>query len=308
MSPRRVSVVVPTKNGMATLPAVLDALDKQREGFALEIVAVDSGSDDGTRALLASRVDRLIEIRAEAFDHGTARNTGIEGARGELVVLLVQDAVPASDTWLSALVAPLLADPTVAGTFARQTPRPDASALARLMLSRWVAASREGRVVALTTPAALEAMTPMERLLFCAFDNVCSCIRRTVWHEHPFRRTPIAEDLQWAREVLLAGYRLAYVPEAVVVHSHDRSAWHEFARTRALHRRLFELFELQTIPGLPALARAIATSMVLHLRCESAHPENIPRAVALAVAWPLGQYAGARAAARPRQSGSHDAR
>src|SRR5256885_445805 len=83
---------------------------------------------------------------------------------------------------------------------------------------------------------------------------------RSIWERPPFGSTPIAEDLEWAREVLLAGHRLAYVPRAVVVHSHDRSARYELARTYLLHRRLFELFQLRTIPDVPSLARAVAAS------------------------------------------------
>ena len=295
MTAERVSVVLPTRNGMATLSGVFDALEKQRARFPFDVVAVDSGSSDGTRAFLASRADRVIDIQHREFDHGTTRNLAVEASRGDLVVLLVQDAVPFSDDWLVALTEPLSIDHEVAGSFARQVPSRAASALTRFYLSQWVAAGHERRIVSLRHAGDLNAMAPMERLRFCAFDNVCSCIRREVWKKHPFQSTTIAEDLQWAREVLLAGYRLAYVPEAVVEHSHDRIAFHEFTRTRALHGRLFELFELQTIPRLQDLMRAVASSAILHLRLELRRPTRIPRALALAVAWPLGQYLGARA-------------
>jgi GT2 family glycosyltransferase len=137
----------------------------------------------------------------------------------------------------------------------------------------------------------------MERLRRCTFDNVCSCIRRSVWIDFPFKATPIAEDLEWARDVLLAGHRLAYVPAATVIHSHDRSARYEFTRTYLLHRRLFELFEVRTIPTLAALARAIASSLALHLRCARADRSYF-RPIALAFAWPIGQYLGALSAVR----------
>ena len=90
----------------------------------------------------------------------------------------------------------------------------------------------------------------------------------------------------------MAGHRLAYVPEAAVIHSHERSAWYELLRTATLHRRLYELFRLRTIPTLPLLARAIASSLVVHLRVGGG------RAIALAFAWPLGQYLGALSAVR----------
>jgi rhamnosyltransferase len=294
VSTPHVSIVLPTRNGAATLPAVLDAISRQRVDFPFEVIAVDSSSTDGTADLLRRRANRLISIAADAFDHGLTRNLGIEQTGGELVVLLVQDAVPASDWWLAALTAPFLADDRLAGTFARQLPRPDAGAITRDYLERWIASSAVARTASVASRAELEALEPMAQLERCAFDNVCSCIRRSVWAAHPFRKTPIGEDIEWAREVLVAGYRLTYVPAAEVVHSHDRSARHEFVRTYVLHRRLYQLFRLRTIPTLPLLARAIASSLDLHWRRQPFSG----RGVALAFAWPMGQYFGALSASK----------
>jgi rhamnosyltransferase len=289
-----VSIVIPTRNGAATLPALLDAIWKQRAPGPVETIVIDSGSTDGTLELLKGKVNHLIPILPHMFDHGLTRNMGIMQARGEFVVLLVQDAVPESDTWLEALTAPLAADPRMAGTFARQKPTPGASGTARRSLKRWVASGDRALVQTVTNQRELDLLTPMQRLKRCAFDNVCSCIRRSVWTEHPFRAAPIAEDLAWAHEVLLAGYTLAFVPDAVVLHSHDRSPLYEFKRTRALHSRLFELFELETIPSVPHLCRSIATTFLAHLWYERLSPVRVPRAAAMAVAWPLGQFLGAR--------------
>jgi rhamnosyltransferase len=292
MSAPRVSIVLPVKNGAATLPALLDAVRRQRTDADTEIVAVDSGSTDGSLDLLQAGADRLVRIDPGAFNHGTTRNLGIESSRGELVVLLVQDAVPASDRWLEALTAPLRRDPSVAGAFARQVPREDASGIARHYLRLWAASGETPLVAALAGAAELEAMAPRERLARCAFDNVCSCVRRPVWARHPFPRTSIGEDVAWAREVLLAGHRIAFAPDACVIHSHDRPLAYEFARTRALHCRLYELFELRTIPTLPLLARAVAVSVVTNLRCERWRPLSLPRAMGLGIVWPLAQYLG----------------
>lgn len=118
---------------------------------------------------------------------------------------------------------------------------------------------------------------------------------------YPFRAAPIGEDVEWAKDVLLAGYRIAYVPKAQVVHSHDRSARYELARTYVLHRRLYELFRMRTIATPAALARAVLSSCVLHLRWvmrDRVRPRAVARAVALAFAWPAGQYLGALSAVR----------
>lgn len=301
-----VSVLLLTRNGMATLPGVLDALESQESSLSFETVAVDSGSTDGTVELLQRRVTTLVRIPPESFNHGLTRNLGIEHCRGEFVVLLVQDAEPQSAGWLSALVQPLLDDPRLAGTFGRQVPRSDASAVTRHYLSQWIAAGPVARVSRVATPEGFERLAPMDRFLSCVFDNVCSCIRRAVWERIPFRKTPIAEDLEWGRDVLLAGHALAYAPQAVVIHSHDRPASYELGRTYLVHQRLRSLFGLATIPDLPSLARAVATTIPVHVRCVAGaavhrRMRELPRALALAVALPLGQYLGIRSADTQRE-------
>ena len=295
MNAPHVSVVVPTLNGAATLPALLDALWAQRTVHPLEIIAVDSGSTDGTLQLIERRVKTVVRIPPADFDHGLSRNAGLERTTGEFVVLLVQDAVPVGDSWIDHLVAPLVVDGTLAASFARQEPRGDASALTKAYLDLYVGTKRAAWTSRLAGgQAEFDALTPFERLRVCTFDNVASCIRRSVWVQHPFKPTPIAEDVEWAKDVLLTGHGITFVPEAVVVHSHDRAAQYEFERTRALHDRLFRLLGLQTIPRRSDLARAMIASLRFHLRCEWRSPSRWPRAAALAVAWPAGQYAGAR--------------
>ncbi len=53
------------------------------------------------------------------------------------------------------------------------------------------------------------------------FSNVCSAVRRAVWRRFPFDETLImSEDQKWARDVLEAGWWIAYRPAAAVLHSH----------------------------------------------------------------------------------------
>jgi rhamnosyltransferase len=303
MSPP-VSIVLLTRNGSATLPAVLDGIAAQEAAFPFEVVAIDSGSSDGSAELLARRVDRLIRIPPDQFNHGLTRNLGIRHARGDLVVLLVQDAVPASARWLAELTRPLRDDPRLAGSYARQIVRPDASAITRHHLGNWIATATTPRTT-FVRPDQFARLPPGERFLACVFDDVCSCVRRSAWERFPFPATAIAEDLEWARDVLLAGYGLAYVPEAAVLHSHERSARYEFKRTLLVHQRLRALFGFRLVPTPVHLAGAVALTLATHARLllrgptgPRPWPAEAARGLALAVLWPLGQYLGALAADR----------
>ena len=304
MTPR-VSIVIPTLNAGTRLDAVLSALASQESGFLHEIVAIDSGSTDGTVERLSRHGADVLNVPAGGFDHGETRNAALQRARGEFAVLLVQDAVPVSPTWLAALLEPLLSDPMVAGTFARQVAAAGASSLTTHYLADWVAGGVVGRSVGPLTQGEFDRMSPWERHAVCAFDNVCSCIRVSTWREYPFRKTVIAEDLEWARDVLVAGHRLVYTPAAVVAHSHERPVHYELQRTYLVHQRLQALFGLSTIPSIGSLVRSVGSTVPANARIAARDTTGRARAVlrgaALGVAVPLGQYLGAKSAREGRE-------
>jgi rhamnosyltransferase len=300
-----VSIVIPTLNGGPILRRLLEAIDSQMTDFGWEVIAMDSGSTDGTLDALGDHQVSVTSVPRGTFNHGTTRNAALAQVRGEFAVLIVQDAVPDGPDWLAELVRPLQHDLSLAGTFARQQAWPDASRLTAHYLARWVACEPDARTAAPLSSSQFAMMSPAERHIACVFDNVCSCIRLSVWRTHPFRATPIAEDLEWAREVLTSGYRLAYVPTAVVWHSHERPVRYELQRTYRVHQRLQALFGLSTIPTISALARAVCCTVPLHLRLAATEPQQRMRAIwrgaGLALAMPIGQYLGAKSAREGRE-------
>ncbi|MFL6280519.1 MAG: glycosyltransferase family 2 protein [Vicinamibacterales bacterium] len=302
---RRIPIVIPTRNAGPVLADVLEAIAAQEGPLQPEVIAIDSGSSDGTLECLERYGARILTVRPGAFNHGDTRNEALKHARGEFAVLLVQDAVPASTGWLSALVDPMREDSSIAGTFARQLPAARASRITTHYLTHWIAGRGDSRVAGPLTRESFARMSPSDRHAVCAFDNVCSCIRLSAWNTHRFAATPIAEDLQWARDVLFAGYKLAYVPAAAVRHSHERSIAYELQRTYLVHQRLEAIFGLATVPTLGSLVRAVATTIPANARIAAQEPSHRIRAVlrgaALGVAQPLGQYLGARSVREGRE-------
>lgn len=92
----RLSVIIPCRNGLDTLPrAIASALALPIDRF--EIIVVDDGSTDGTSAWLAERAaqdPRIVPLRRDA-DHGVsaARNAGIAAARAPVLGFLDADDV-----------------------------------------------------------------------------------------------------------------------------------------------------------------------------------------------------------------------
>ena len=153
----------------------------------------------------------------------------------------------------------------LAGAFARQAPRPDADPLTRRDLLSWVAAGPEPRSVFID-PARYQALAPLERYRLSAFDDVASAVRRELLLAHPFVATRFGEDLEWGQRMLKLGYGLAYVPEAVVVHSHPRTAVGVFRRNYLGHRQLQRLFGFRSVPDFPRFLRACVGAIASDLR------------------------------------------
>jgi rhamnosyltransferase len=144
-------------------------------------------------------------------------------------------------------------------------------------------------------------LTPEKKYHLCIFDNVCSAIRRRVWQQIPFRQNDFGEDIDWAKRVLEAGWVIAYQPKAAVIHSHNRSFVYEYRRTYMCHRKLYELFQLETIPSLLQLLRSIIVGTMGGLRYVLLNEPNVKKKVKLILKVPflmiasnLGQYWGSK--------------
>lgn len=96
-----ISVVVPTYNRERLLREALDSIAAQQlpRPVGVEVVVVDDGSTDGTRAvmerLVAEHPDELIYLHQERQGPAAARNLGLHHARGRFLAFLDSD-----DLWL----------------------------------------------------------------------------------------------------------------------------------------------------------------------------------------------------------------
>jgi glycosyltransferase involved in cell wall biosynthesis len=108
--PVAISIVVPCRNAAGFIGTQLDALARQRCPEAWEVVVVDNGSTDGTRAVVEryrERLQHLVMVDAsERRGAAYARNTGAQAAQGENVAFCdADDEVDAN--WLPAVAAAL---------------------------------------------------------------------------------------------------------------------------------------------------------------------------------------------------------
>jgi rhamnosyltransferase len=297
------SVVIPTFQAGPGFDELLGRLFSQKTEFGYEVIVIDSGSTDGTPELAGRHGASVHHIDPEEFDHGATRNLGASLSSGRYVVFLVQDALPVDDYWLSTMVDNL-DDETVAGVYGRQIPRPDSSPLTRALMRDWPTSNLERRQQFAGGPESYAALPPTTRRSLAVFDDVSSCVRRSVWERIPFEKTRFGEDLRWGKAVVEAGHKLVYEPRSAVLHSHERGAVYNLRRHYVDTLILQELFGLTPTPNLPRLLlNTLLTSVHLYRSRDEETPLLAPRFLMLAIRYALCSQTGAYlAACRGRES------
>ncbi len=244
-----VSVAVPVLDGGERLVLLAEALRAQVVAAGpVEVLLADSGSRDGAteRAAAVCRA-RVFDVAPGRFDHGLVRGALVEAARAPLVALFSQDAIPQGPRYLEPLAAPC-AEPEVAGAHARQVPRPGADPLQAAALARWTPDLPEPCAIRRLPPGAA-SLPPGERMRLARFDNVASMVRRCDAVALPFPSRAFGEDLAWGWAALEAGHALAYVPRAVVEHSHTPTLPEVYRRNVAAHVQAHREFGLRAVRG-----------------------------------------------------------
>ena len=209
------SIIIPHLNGKQHLDDCLNALRAQsRQDF--EIILVDNGSSDGSQAYVRAHFPevRLLELGANQGFTG-ACNAGYAAARGELIILLNNDTA-VDPNWLAAIV----------DAFARG---PEVGAVASKMLlfdqrDRFHTAGDYYRIDGVPGNRGVWAQDTgqydVELEVFSACGGAAA-YRRRMLAEIGFLDPDFffsCEDVDLAWRAQLAGWRVRYVPTAVVYH------------------------------------------------------------------------------------------
>jgi len=232
------------------LDSVLKAIFSQQINAGFEVIIIDSGSTDMTLDIVRRYPVRLYQIIKKEFNHGLTRNLGISKAQGKYIILMTQDAIPYNNRWMQSLVDNLEHDERVAGVYSMQIAHGDSHILTQIRVNRFFTSSKIRRESQIDKIEDYNRLSPKEKHRFCNFDNVSCCIRKTVWEGIPFPKADFGEDIEWSKNVLEKGYKIAYEPDSIVYHSHDFSISDWYKRNRANYNKLHLLFGINTINNL----------------------------------------------------------
>jgi len=281
-----ISIIIPTLNGGDLFAEVLKGIGRQQLDEEYELLVYDSASTDNTVATAKTFGAQVISIRREDFDHGSTRTLAAEQARGDVLVFMTQDAVPADTFALKKLTASFADREDVAATYGRQLPAPDADVFAAHL-----------RLHNYPPNSVVRCWQDRNRYGFKTvfISNSFAAWRRDVLAAHGFfpAKQLFGEDTCALANLLENGYCVAYVGEARVYHSHNYSPIQDFRRYfdigvfHTCHSHMLEKF------GSPAGAgKQFVRSEITYLRQQKKYlrmPESIFRSGAKFIAYQLGK-------------------
>jgi rhamnosyltransferase len=236
----KVSLLIPTYNAGDKWELVLKSIFEQQFSFYQKII-VDSGSKDDTVKLAKVYGFDIITIPQEKFNHGATRQLLVEKAAGaDIALFLTQDAILAGNCSVANLISSFN-DQLVALAYGRQLPHEQAQPL-----------EEHARLYNYPEKSQVRSINDKGRLgfktIFCS--NSYAAYRISALnHAGGFPLDSImGEDTITAAKFLSLNYKIAYVAEATVRHSHNYTFKEEFKRffdTRVFHEQnkwLVQLF------------------------------------------------------------------
>ncbi|WP_124309968.1 glycosyltransferase family 2 protein [Pseudomonas chlororaphis] len=218
----KVALIIPARNAGAHLDRLLPALAAQ----TLQpdsVLVVDSSSTDDTVSRFRQFGARVEVIAAQQFNHGGTRRWASEQVDADALILLTQDAIPATPQTFANLIQELEEDPRIGLAYGRQLPHPGAGILEAQ--SRHFNYSPQSRSKSLADAGELGIKT-------CFSSDSFSVYRRSALQAvGGFPEDVIgSEDAHVAARMLLNGYLVRYAASACVQHSHSYSLMQEFRR------------------------------------------------------------------------------
>lgn len=217
----KVSIIIPTFNAESFLEELLESLKTQSIN-AYELIIIDSSSSDKTVAIAQKYTEYVVLIPQDEFDHGGTRAMAAQRASGDIILFLTQDALPVDEFSIENIVK-VFDDSSIAGAYGRQISYKHTNLFGKHL-----------REFNYPMDSIVRTKNDIEQygIKTAQLSNSFAAYRKSVLLEcGNFKSNLIlGEDVYMGAKMILADYKLIYVADALVYHSHSYTILQEFKR------------------------------------------------------------------------------
>lgn len=225
----KIAVFIPTYNAIKNCRDIflntLNTLKTAREQNIInEILVIDSSSQDTTVEVVNSFNFEVNGILNESFDHGGTRQLAmLKLQSSDIIIYLTQDVLINNIDSLVKLITPIIENDSIVATYGRQLPHKHANLFAKhlrvfnYLNKSYVREYNDRFIWGMNCVFASDAFAAYK---VSALNKIGGFPKHLIF----------GEDVYVFAKLLINGFKISYVSDAICYHSHNYSLKDEFCR------------------------------------------------------------------------------
>lgn len=207
-----VDIICPLYNAEEYILNLDKSIKKQKDVKINSIKYVLTECKDNTEKLLIENEIDYIKIKKEEFSHSKTRENVAKTCDADIVVFITQDIIIEREDWLFNLTKPIY-DNECDASYSRQ-------------ISKSNGIEKYTRELNYPGYSCIKSKEDVETLGLRTFffSDASSAIRNVVLKKLDYydgKKLKINEDMYLAYKLIINGYKIKYIADSVIIHSHD---------------------------------------------------------------------------------------
>lgn len=208
----KIDIICPLYNAEKYIDKLHASFLKQKQVNINEIKYILTESMDNTEKILKMKKIKYKKIPKRSFSHSLVREEAAMGSSSDILVFVTQDVVIEDDLWLYNLTKDIVKNKCEAA-FSRQITKYN-------NIEKYTREKNYPEKSYIVSKNDLDTMGL--RTFF--FSDASSAINTRIFKKlngYDNKNLPISEDMYIAYKIIMNGYKIKYVADSVVYHSHD---------------------------------------------------------------------------------------
>lgn len=207
-----VDIICPVYNGADCILELNKSIKKQKNVNINSVKYVVTESKDNTEKILKENGIDYIKIKKEEFSHSKTREMAVKTCSADIIVYITQDIIIERDDWLYNLTNPI-ANGECSASYSRQISK-----------SRGIEKYTREKNYPEDSYITSKDDIKEKGLRTFFFSDASSAISNDVFKKLNYydnKNLVISEDMYIAHKLIMNDYKIKYVSDSIIIHSHN---------------------------------------------------------------------------------------